>query len=331
MDSNVSKKTNSHNFFKLRFNQKKLGISVKNLLKQELLLILDLYQQKLNVKIEPKLLTNLLEVKVEVFPGKSSPTSWRNYCLRTNSSDLAKVQYLPIIYSCPLGMSLAANLQQSPQTIMEQLACLLTSKDDPDLERRQLLTEIVSSGWINFYLDARFIADWLGRSLCWSQNNGINQPQLTARAIYTLDTTPTKLFPAQYIHARCCSLLRLGARENLITLADNQAQITQPESIPWLDREHNLWLSEIAEYNLLQQLMTISDSWVDNSDCRWSKLALNLSQNTAIFLADCRFLGEVKQKYPQKAIARLGLIVLVQFWLEKILVEKLGVAAPREL
>lgn len=331
MDNNVSKKTNSHNFFKLRFNQEKLGISVKNLLKQELLLTLDLYQQKLNVKIEPKLLTNLLEAKIKIFPGKSSPTSWRNYCLRINSSHLAKVQYLPIIYSCPLGMSLAANLQQSPQRIIEQLACLLTSKDDLDLERKQLLTEIVSSGWINFYLDAKFIADWLQRSLFWSQSNGINQPQLTNRAIYTLDTTPAKLFLAQYIHARCCSLLHLGARENLITLADNQAQITQPESIPWLDPEHNLWLTEIAEHNLLQQLLTVSDSWVENTDCRWSKLALNLSQNAAIFLADCRFLGEVKQQYPQKAIARLGLITLVQFWLEKILVEKLGVAVPREL
>ncbi|MEY2833417.1 MAG: hypothetical protein RLZZ574_2676 [Cyanobacteriota bacterium] len=322
MDSNVSKNTNSHNFFKLRLNQEKLGISVKNLLKQELLVILNLYQQKLKLKIEPKLVQNLPEVKISISPGKRSPTFRLN-----NSSHLSKEQFLPIIYACPLGLSLATNLQQSPSTIMEQLGCLLTAKDDSDLEQGQLLIEIVPLGWINFYLDAKLIANWLGRSLFWSQSNVI-----TDRTIYPLDRTSPQLFPVQYIHARCCSLLRLAARENLITFTANLEQIKQPQSICWLDPEHNLWLTEIAEHNLLQQLLIVSDAWLENTPVRrWSKLALSLSQNTAIFLADCRFLGEVKQQYPQKAIARLGLIALVKFLLEKILVEKLGVAAPKEM
>ncbi|MEO0013271.1 MAG: hypothetical protein RLZZ535_1660 [Cyanobacteriota bacterium] len=318
MDSNVSKNTNSHNFFKLRLNQEKLGISVKNLLKQELLLILNLYQQKLKLKIEPKLVQNLPEVKISISPGKRS--------------HLSKEQFLPIIYACPLGLSLTTNLQQSPSTIMEQLGCLLTAKDDSDLEQGQLLIEIVPLGWINFYLDAKLIANWLGRSLFWSQSNVIDEQQSSNRAIYTLDKTPPQLFPIQYIHARCCSLLRLAARENMITLSNNLKQIQPSQSICWLDPEHNLWLTEVAEHNLLQQLLIVSDAWLENTDVRrWSKLALSLSQNTAIFLADCRWLGEVKQQYPQKAIARLGLIALVQFWLEKILVEKLKIAAPREL
>jgi arginyl-tRNA synthetase len=318
MDSNVSKNTNSHNFFKLRLNQEKLGISVKNLLKQELLLILNLYQQKLKLKIEPKLVQNLPEVKISISPGKRS--------------HLSKEQFLPIIYACPLGLSLTTNLQQSPSTIMEQLGCLLTAKDDSDLEQGQLLIEIVPLGWINFYLDAKLIANWLGRSLFWSQSNVIDEQQSSNRAIYTLDKTPPQLFPIQYIHARCCSLLRLAARENMITLSNNLKQIQPSQSICWLDPEHNLWLTEVAEHNLLQQLLIVSDAWLENTDVRrWSKLALSLSQNTAIFLADCRFLGEVKQQYPQKAIARIGLIALVKFWLEKILVEKLKIAAPREL
>jgi arginyl-tRNA synthetase len=311
MDNNVSKKTNSHNFFKLRLNQEKLDISVKNLLKQELLVILDLYQQKLKMSIEPKLVQNLLTAKITISPN----------------SHLSQAQFLPIIYACPLGLSLATNLQQSPPIIMQQIGYLLTCKDDSNLEQGQLLTEIVPLGWINFYLDAKLIAEWLGRSLFWSQSNVI-----TDRTIYPLDKTPPELFPVQYIHARCCSLLRLAARENLITLVANLEQIKQPQSICWLDREHNLWLTEIAEHNLLQQLLIVSDAWLENTHVRrWSKLALSLSQNTTIFLADCRFLGEVKQQYPQKAIARIGLIALVKFWLEKILVEKLGVAAPREL
>jgi arginyl-tRNA synthetase len=318
MDSNVSKNTNSHNFFKLRLNQEKLDISVKNLLKQELRLILDLYQQKLKIRIEPELVQNLLAAKITISQNKSS--------------HLSQAQFLPIIYACPLGLSLATNLQQSPPTIMEQLGYLLTAKDDSDLDQGQLLIEIVPLGWINFYLDAKLIANWLGRSLFWSQTNNINDQQLTKSVIYCLDQTPGKLFSVQYIHARCCSLLSLGARENMITLSNNLKQIQPSQSICWLDREHNLWFTEVAEHNLLQQLLIMSDAWLENTDVRrWSKLALSLSQNTAIFLADCRFLGEVKQRYPQKAIARLGLIALVQFWLEKILVEKLRVAAPREL
>ncbi|MBW4535144.1 MAG: hypothetical protein KME09_14510 [Pleurocapsa minor HA4230-MV1] len=270
------------------------------------------------MSIEPELVQNLLAAKITISPNKSS--------------HLSQAQFLPIIYACPLGLSLATNLQQSPPIIMQQIGYLLTDKDESNLEQGQLLTEIVPLGWINFYLDAKLIAEWLGRSLFWSQSNIIDEQQSTSRAIYTIDKTPPQLFPVQYIHARCCSLLRLAARENLITLVTNLEQIKQPQSISWLDPEHNLWLREVAEHNLLQQLLIVSDAWLENTHVRrWSKLALSLSQNTAIFLADCRFLGEVKQQYPQKAIARLGLITLVKFWLEKILVEKLKVAAPREL
>jgi hypothetical protein len=233
MDNNVSKKTNSHNFFKLRLNQEKLDISVKNLLKQELRLILDLYQQKLKLKIEPKLVQNLPEVKILISPGKRSPTFRLN-----NISHLSKTQFLPIIYACPLGLSLATNLQQSPSTIMEQLGYLLTAKDDSDLEQGQLLIEIVPLGWINFYLDTKLIANWLGRSLFWSQTNNINDQQLTKSVIYCLDQTPGRLFSVQYIHARCCSLLSLGARENMITWSNNLKQIQPSQSICWLDREH---------------------------------------------------------------------------------------------
>ncbi|MEL6929298.1 MAG: hypothetical protein AAFO95_11765 [Cyanobacteria bacterium J06600_6] len=69
----------------------------------------------------------------------------------------------------------------------------------------------------------------------------------------------------------------------------------------------------------------------DASSLSWSQLALNLSEATAIFLADCRFLGGVKVQYPDLALARLGLIALVQLWLQKILVEKLNIAAPKSL
>ena len=82
---------------------------------------------------------------------------------------------------------------------------------------------------------------------------------------------------------------------------------------------------------MLRQLLIVTDSQTVNDRDRWSKLALDLSQVTAIFLADCRFLGEIKEQYPKRAIARLGLIALAQCWLQKILVEKLNSSAPTTL
>jgi hypothetical protein len=341
MDSNVSKNTNSHNFFKLQLNQEKLGISVKNLLKEELRLILNLYQQKLNVQIEPKLVTKILSAKLKLSQPKNNSASERNSVI-SNYSYGSSGQLLPLNYACPVGLCLATHLQRSPQTIMEQLGYLLTAQQNQlhfteQSFLTQLLIEIVNLGWLNFYLDSRLIANWLERSLCWSQ---VNKIKATNKRTHTLDQTPTQLFPAQYIHSRCCSLLGLGAREGIINFWNGERSVTIAPSpvISWLDPEHKLWFTELAEYNLLQQLLQVSDAWQENLETKelyepkdWSKMILNLSQTAAIFLAECRFLGEVKQHYPQKAIARLGLIALVQFWLEKILVEKLGVAAPREL
>ena len=130
-------------------------------------------------------------------------------------------------------------------------------------------------------------------------------------------------------------MLRLAAREKLIALANNFDrrgwQLIQPSSISWLDRRHHLWFDSQSEYNLLRQLSIVTDSQTINDRDRWCKLALNLSQITAIFLADCRFLGEIKEQYPEKAIARLGLIALTQYWLQKILTEKLNTLAPTTL
>lgn len=351
MDSNVSKNTNSHNFFKLQLNQEKLGISVKNLLKQELLLILDLYQQKLNVQIEQKLVMTILSAKLKISQSKNKPSFGGKSTINSYNHDLL-ANFLPIIYACPLGMSLSASLQQSPQTIMKQLSCLLTVKQNQlDYTNAdfsgQLLTEIVSLGWLNFYLDSQLIANWLQRSLGWSQANKVNNIQPIKDITSAWEQASQQLFSVQYIHGRCCGLLRLGTREGIISFwKDEAAEVTLFPVISWLDPERKLWFTELAEYNLLQQLFQISDSWLDHSDFlenkdihhnpkhwskHWLKMVLNLSHRTAILLAECRFLGEVQQRYPQKAIARLGLIALVQFWLEKILVEKLGVAALRDL
>ncbi len=337
MDNNVSKNTNSHNFSKIPLNQKKLTISVKYLLKRQLLSICDLYQQKFNVQIEDKFLVSLLEQKIALANSKIRQLSPGN----NTSEILSKLQSIPIVYSCPLGLSLASYLQISLSIVTDNLKELLIfQQNHPAAESKlRLHIEILSSGWLNCYLDSHTITTWLERSfsLLAIKNNTIDDQSLsTAPQVYPLSKTPDDLFPLLYIHARCCSLLRLAARENLIILQDDFEQLgwqlKHPQLISWSDREHNLWLTEPSAYDLLRQLLIVTDAFASNSDHNnWVKIALSLSRTTAIFLVDCRFLGEVQKQYPQKAIARLGLIALVQYWLQRILREKLQVIAPMEL
>ncbi|MEM6611074.1 MAG: hypothetical protein AAF652_02255 [Cyanobacteria bacterium P01_C01_bin.72] len=252
---------------------------------------------------------------------------------------------LPLItYGCPLGLSLSASCQKTASVIVQELGNLMASTTDnsrssPNQSLKcELLVEIVTTGWLNFYLDAKLIARWLERSpvniqlLLSNYQQGIKQDI----AAGTESLASSSLFFPQYIHARCCSLLRLGAREKLIRLSFNAGattwQIEQPSLISWLDEQNNLLLTQTSELDLLEQLLRLSDSWPENHpEHYWSKLALNFSRAIAIFLAECRFLGEVRQKYPSKAIARLRLIALVRFWLEKILQAKLNLAAPQAM
>ena len=332
MDSNVPKNTNSHNFFKFEVEREKLGISIKNLLKQELLLILSLYQQRFYIQIERKSIASILKDKTSISNYKNQSDKHKN-----SITSYSEIKFTPIVYSCPIGLLLAANPSYTPQ-IMQRIGQLLIERE-ADLELSSVSVEIVPRGWINFYLDSKFITTWLEQLLVWHQKE-INDPAFTQEE-YGLENTCANLFPVQYIHARCCSLLNLAECENLISLSANSSWIVRSTQTTFFWNEQNtLWLTNSAERNLLQQLLIVADSWIEDIsdrearrgfDRHWTKLALNLTQATAVFLADCRFLGEVRHKYPQLAIARLGLIYLVQLWLQKILNEKLCLAAPESL
>ena len=322
MDSNVSKNTNSHKFFKITLDRDRVAVSVsvQNLLKQLLLSILSWYEQKFATLSKSKLVARLNDrpLSPEINPGAVLPDS----------------KLLPIKYGCPIGLLLASD-EQSPKLVTDNLRQLLTERQKLNDKGMQVHLELVSSGWLNFYLDSEFIAYWLERSRWQTDSDLIKSNKISDRKLKPLNQTPVKLFQVQYVHARCCNLLRLGASENLITLHYNSQypgwQIEQPRSIPWLDRENRLWFEESAEYNLLHQLLTVIDCWDDGGEFDWFKIALGLSQTTAIFQAECRFLGEIKVRTPPKAIARLGLTALAQYWLQKILREKLQVAAPKTL
>ncbi|PMB20310.1 DALR anticodon-binding domain-containing protein [Fischerella thermalis] len=136
---------------------------------------------------------------------------------------------------------------------------------------------------------------------------------------------PNHLFPIQYAHARCCSLVRLGEREGLIT---------SEGAIPWLNKQQELRFHHPSELCLLSELVQVVDELEcsDSGDSvKWEKLALGLGRVFDEFWRDCRIWGEVKVKSPEIALARLGLVMATQSVLRTLLEEKLGILAVLEL
>ena len=326
MDSNVSKNTHSHKLFKVSLAIERPHVSVKSALKKLLLSTLNLDRQKFALTLDHEFVAETLNRKIKLSTRNNQQFSSAN----KPGITLFTSKLMSIGYDCPLGLFLAASCQVSLPEVVDRLSALFRLNNLTDRSSLELHLEIAATGWLNFYLDSRSIATWLEQSLLSIQSDTVSTSTTELRS------TPAKLFQVQYIHARCCSLLRLGARENLIVLKGDRQQtgwqIEQPSSISWLNTEHNLWLSEPAEYELLRQLLMVTDAQSECGDRpNWSKIALCLSRATAIFDAESRFLGEVKVRSSSKAIARLGLIALAQYWLEKILLEKLNLAAPKTL
>jgi hypothetical protein len=277
-----------------------------------------------------ELLKTLIDRQLILLPFKRQPS------LANGKRQWSDISSMPMVYSCPLGLILASQLSTSPPAIVEDLGNLLEQRNK--IKAKSMLTiylDSVSSGWFNFYFDHRAIASWLERSLYLTIAQSNDNPLTVSTSPLVHPQKSSDLFSVQYVHARCCSLLRLGARENLVALVDENFDhlrwpLLQPSSISWLNDKHSLRFGKLSEYNLLRRLLITTDCQIANND-QWSKLALDLSQATAIFQADCRFLGEIKKREPQKAIARLGLTALAQYWLQRILVEKLNIAAPTVL
>lgn len=320
MDSNVSKKTFLHKFFKLGLDSEKNSLSVKELLKQMLLSALDLARQNLSFPTDPPFTSQSLGSKIVLLHSSIESIS----SSRQTDQVLLTSKLSPIVYGSPIALVIASYGKKKPGLVAEELSNLLVSSPS-EIDRQSdliLFTRIAKSGWINFYLENKSIASWLETSL-----NSISLiPAVDATSSLAIDSSSyqTDLFPAQYVHARCCSLLRLAQREKL-SIATHKSSIAC-----WLDAENNFCLQETIELLLLRQIFLAADSFPQESS-NWRRLALNLSEILALFLSECRFLGRVKHRTPQKTIARLKLIALTRYWLGRILVEKLQIAAPTSL
>lgn len=169
-------------------------------------------------------------------------------------------------------------------------------------------------------------------------------------------------FGLQYAHARCCSLMRLAAREGFLQLATPEVRqspgiwrVIQPQPFPWLEVPPCLRFSHPAEQTLLALILGFPRSLAPGRTWQYSgtgaepiesiqvQLPLPLDpdylqmqlqqwrQGFEDFYAHCRIWGEVRATTPTLATTRLGLLMITQGILRFILADLLDLNPPLEL
>jgi arginyl-tRNA synthetase len=237
------------------------------------------------------------------------------------------------IYVSAIALKLAQVWQQPPQSIAREIAESLKAPCSKDF-----VIEILPPGILQFELTDAALAIWLQRL---AQNPlPVPESQIIPSAFEA-----DRLFPIQYSHARCSSLLRMAHRSRLISIAHPDPPATPeiwslaaPNPIPWLNSSGRLRLLHPAERSLISQQLAIVDSLVPvfgggdrAKPVNYFKLANSLSEAFQTFYSQCRIWGEVKTETPKLAAARLGLVLATQSLLRFMLVNLLDAVAPLEL
>jgi arginyl-tRNA synthetase len=244
------------------------------------------------------------------------------------SKDSARVLYLSAI-----ALKLAKTRQQTPQAIAAEFVETLKPLCEPDFA-----VKVAPAGMIELELTDAGLAVWLQRLA------QIPLPVPESRRLSPV-ALADQLFPIQYSHARCCSLLRMADRDRLISIAQPDVatapqiwSLAAPNPIPWLNSSQQLRLVHPGDRALISQLITVLDNLspvfrncTQEKPVNYLKIANNLSQAFQTFYSQCRIWGEVKTETPKLAQARLGLVLATQSLLRFILEELLSVVAPIEL
>lgn len=261
-----------------------------------------------------------------------------------------------VMYRSAIALRLSPYLQQSACDIANQLVASFPTVIHDSAQQIVLgfTVEVEPSGWINFWLSDRTLATWLqhlteispGRGLKETEPNHWhrkNPNRMQPKQLLQSQNDRHNLFPIQYAHARCCSLLRLAHQYGLVQLTDAELktanwQFVEPNPIPWLNENQGVDPAQIplrlvhpAERRLLAQLLEVQDGFASLERLRAVKLASTLSQEFERVYSSCRIWGEVKIQTPKLAQARLGLIAVTQKLLRSLLQDQLCVPAPVEL
>ena len=257
-------------------------------------------------------------------------------CLGINTADSQEIpvnrikNQTGVIYGSAIALKLASRLHQSPLDLATSIGLKFQTlnaelgKFPPDVT-----IQVLPSGMLQFEFTDLGIAAWLEQM--------IRYPWIST-PIQDRQILPD-LFGIQYSHARCCSLLRLGDRDQLITLEASNLISTLPlkisphsPPIPWLNPQEKLQFTQSYEYQLLTESVNLVDIlFCSASHQKWLKIADQFSQSFQQFYRYCQIWGEVKQGKTELAQARLGLVFITQFLLKILLEEKLGIMAPLDL
>lgn len=203
--------------------------------------------------------------------------------------------------------------------------------------------QATASGYLEFRLDDWAIAHWL---TC------LTQPITPLFAFADLHPCPAKrshpsLFSLQHAHARCCSLLRLAAQQQIIGLnwqeQPSHWQWTQPNPISWVTPEQQLRVNHASERQLIKHCLTVLDElpWQgdtshENSQAlslklsRIATLAQDLAEAFRTMHRQCQIWGALETEGRDRQTAHLALILITQRLLHGLLTG-LGISAAKEL
>ena len=306
MDNNLAKNRFFSRSIQLNFVWEQ--IALKQVILQQLRNAIAIYRtEKLIVQNLDRVLSSLPD---KVILQDHSDLSSLVYCSAV-AFPLANLSGLPSLQVAQELLSLfGINIQESTQEL-----------------KLQFTVRVVKNGLIEFFFSDRSLGLWLSGISEWGVEEASGAGEASGEGERGRGGG-YNVFPMQYVHNRCCSLLRLGVREGLINLQDGDFsdtwQIANPNPFKYYCDENIRYCYESAELNLLRKISAMIDGISDRTkdkELRASnsqntktqvQLALNLSDACLKFIAACRIFGSVAQEKRDLAIARLSLIAIVQ-------------------
>jgi hypothetical protein len=254
----------------------------------------------------------------------------------------------PIIYSSAIAHQLAAYTAQPAIAWARELAAELPTCIaeegfglEPIVWLKDWLAGVrvapTSTGLLHFYLDNRAIAAWLTFLQQPSSLQGLSNAATSRLEVHI---PPQVLFQVQYAHARCCSLLQLANREQIIELEAVQPtaaqtwQMTVPAAIPWLSAAEQFCLHHPSTWGLIGSLLDSLDTLSKRQTRQPSRIvrqAADVSQAFETFYRNHPLLGGCPPLSLQQIHTCLGLLLATQRVLFLLLETGLGGHAPVEL
>jgi DALR anticodon binding domain len=254
-------------------------------------------------------------------------------------------QYSEVVYVSNVAFVFSKILNIPPLEIATDLASFYI---EFPVRQQDFIITVIPPGFLSLKLTEIRLAQWL-QCLPLLPLSLANLPPL---GDFNPSANNLDLFTIQYACARCYSLMQLAQREGLITLEEISVErvrsmfpdliiascetsiliINQPLH-SWLRYGQQLPFCHRTEYVLIIHLVKVVDDFCSSTQFTlddWAKSALKLSHAFADFYSHCRIFDETNIQTPNLVSGRLNLI-LATYVVLKLLLQRLGIFAPRSL